>query len=197
MRLTRIKWCLMNKAPSVLLFAVCFLSACKSSGPGSTTSPASSSTPSVAASNDAVDKKMLDLAGSGASNCGRLSSQATADLEGASKCAMQAAQQKRAFYVAYDMPGMTVGVVGNSEGKLFSVQSQAGGAGITSEPCPAELRIAPSGRMTCYPPGTFPMGSGAGSHSNMTMPSGMPNPHQQSAGVPQNPHQSGKQKPAQ
>jgi len=109
---------------------------------------------------------------------------------------MQAAQQKRAFYVVYDMPGMTVGVAGNSEGKLFSVQSQAGGAGVTSDPCPAELRIAPSGRMTCYAPGTFPMGSGAGSHTNMTMPQGMPNPHQQS-GSQQNPHQSGTQKPPQ
>jgi len=138
---------------------------------------------------------MVELAGNGASNCGRLSSQATADLDAASKCATQAAQQKHAFYVAYDMPGMTVGVVGNSEGKLFSVQSQSGGAGITSEPCPAELRTAPSGRMTCYAPGTFPMGSGAGSHSNLTMPPGTPNPHQ--GGSQPNPHQSGTQKPAQ
>ena len=37
---------------------------------------------------------------------------------------MKAAKDKHAFYVAYDMPGLTVGVAGNSEGKLFSIQSE-------------------------------------------------------------------------
>lgn len=187
----------MNKTLSIVLFATCLFSACKSSGPSSTSSPAAAAPPSKAAANDAVDKKMLEIAGNNAANCGRLSSQASADLEAASKCATQAAQQRHPFYVAYDMPGMTVGVAGNSEGKLFSVQSQAGGAGVTSEPCPAELRTASSGRMTCYAPGTFPMGSGTGSHGNMTMPSGMANPHQQSASGQKNPHQSATQKPPQ
>jgi len=29
--------------------------------------------------------------------------------------------------------------------------------------------MAPSGRVTCYAPGTFPMGAGASSHTNMPM----------------------------
>lgn len=118
-------------------------------------------------------------------------------MEAASKCAMQAAQQKRSFYVAYDMPGMTVAVAGNADGKLYTVQSQAGGAGLVADTCPAELRVAPSGRVTCYAPGTFPMGAGAGSHNSMTMPPAMGgNPHQASGSPGQpNPYQSGAQKP--
>jgi len=188
---------IMHKTLFVTLLGVCVLSACKSAAPGSgassaSASPASSSSTNV---NDAVEKKLVEMAGSGATNCGRLSSQATSDMDAASKCATQAAQQKHAFYVGYDMPGMTVGVVGNAEGKLFSVQSQTGGAGLTSEPCPAELRVAPSGRVTCYAPGTFPMGAGSGSHTNMSMPSAMgANPHAGPA-TGQNPHQSAGQKP--
>jgi hypothetical protein len=189
---------IMYKTLSIVLFAACVLAGCKSSAPTSTSNPTPSASASSANANDAVEKKLVEVAGSGATKCGRLSSQATPEMDAASKCATQAAQQKHPFYVAYDMPGMTVGVVGNSEGKLFSVQSQSGGAGLSSEPCPAELRVAPSGRVTCYAPGTFPMGAGAGSHTNMTMPPAMSaNPHAGS-GAPagqRNPHQSQGQKP--
>ena len=106
--------------------------------------------------------KLAEIAGGDAANCGHLKTQGTNEMDAASKCAMQSAQQKRPFYVAYDMPGMTVAVAGNSDGKLFTLQSQAGGAGLVSGACPAELRIAPSGRVTCYAPGTFPMGGGCG-----------------------------------
>jgi len=180
------------------LFAVLValvLAGCKPSSTATSISNSASSAASSANLNDAVQQKLAELAGANATNCGRLSSQATPDLEKVSKCAMDAAQRKQAFYAAYDMPGMTVGVVENGDGKLFSVQSQTGGSGLVSEPCPAELRVAPSGRITCYPPGTFPMGAGAGSHTNMTMPPAMgANPHQANphAGQP-NPHQ---QKPA-
>ncbi len=167
----------------VVLIACSLLFACKKSGNSAATS-ASSTNP-----NDPVQQKLNEIAGSGASNCGRLQTQGTAEMSAASKCAMDAAQQKHPFYVAYDMPGMTVGVVGNSDGKLFTVQSQTGGVGLASTPCPAELRVAPSGRVTCYAPGTFPMGAGMGSHGGMSaQPATGSNPHQGSQ-APQNPHQ--------
>jgi hypothetical protein len=183
----------MYKLLPVVLCVACVLSGCKSSAPNQSTS-ATSANP-----NDPVEKKLLELAGSGAANCGHLKSQATGELDAASKCALQSAQQKHPFYVAYDLPGMTVAVAGNSEGKLFTVQSQTGGAGLSSGPCPAELRVAPSGRVTCYAPGTFPMGAGVGSHSGMTMPPATgANPHQGTGNPPAeqpNPHQSQDQKP--
>ena len=179
----------MRRILPVLFIAACVLSGCKSSNPSSTTN-ANAPNP-----NDPVEMKLADLAGSGAANCGRLKTQGTSEMDAASKCAMQAAQQKRPFYVAYDMPGMTVAVAGNADGKLYTLQSQAGGAGLVSDGCPAELRIAPSGRVTCYAPGTFPMGAGAGSHSNMTAPTGMGGANPHAAGNQQNPHQSGDQKP--
>ena len=88
---------------------------------------------------------------------------------------MNAAQSKHPFYVAYDMPGMTVGVAGNADGKLITVQAQ-GSADVSSGACPSQLRVAPSGRITCFAPGD--MGSmGAGVHTGMNAPSGMMNPH--------------------
>jgi hypothetical protein len=98
--------------------------------------------------------------------------------EGPSDCALQASQKKQPFYVAYDLPGMTIGVAGNSEGKGFAVQSQqpenaqpGAVAEVQSEPCPSEVRLAQSGRVTCFAPGSFGMNSGGGSpHGGMTMP---------------------------
>ena len=88
---------------------------------------------------------------------------------------MDAAKGKQAFYVAYDMPGMTVGVAGNAQGNLFTVQTQGAGD-VSSGACPSQLRVAPSGRVTCFAPGD--MGSmGGGVHNNMNVPSGMMNPH--------------------
>src|SRR5215470_11586732 len=66
--------------------------------------------------NDPVDKKVMELAGQGATGCGHIKAQATAELDAAGKCVMQAAQQKKPFYVAYEMPGLTVAIAGNSEG---------------------------------------------------------------------------------
>jgi hypothetical protein len=104
--------------------------------------------------------------------------------------------------VEYELPGMNVAVAGNAQGKLYSVQSQAGGAGLMSGECPAELRVAPSGRVTCYAPGTFPMGAGAGSHTNMPMPpmrgTGTGSPHPAAGALPPghpNPHQDQKPQP--
>src|ERR1017187_1551517 len=106
----------MNKILLVVLVAACVLSGCKKS---TSTPSASSAIPS-----DPVEMKLAELAGGGAASCGHLKSQATAEMDAASKCALQSAQQKRPFYIAYDLPGMTVAVAGNSEGKLFTVQTQ-------------------------------------------------------------------------
>lgn len=133
----------------VALLAAACLSGCKKSPPPPPTS---------AHANDAVDLKLKELAGTGASDCGRLDIRAAnQELTEASGCATQAAQGKRPFYVAYDMPGMSTGVAGNSQGKLFAVQLEGAGPGaqLQNGPCPAELRIAKSGRMTCFAPGTM------------------------------------------
>jgi hypothetical protein len=167
---------------AVLVIVAASIGCSKSSTPASSANP-----------NDRVEKKLQEIAGSGATNCGHFKSQALDQMETAGKCGMQAAQQKRPFYVAYEMPGMIVAVAGTAEGKLFSVQSQPSAlGGLASVPCPAELRMAPSGRLTCYAPGTFPMGGGIDSHSGMTMPpnvGGSPHP---GAGAPAhpNPHPS-------
>lgn len=110
----------------VLMVALCAVTGCnKSAAPAGSSGPAAASPKSA----DAVQRKLLENSGSEATDCGRLDvHSAEAQLKTASDCAMQAAQAKRAFYVAYDMPGMSVGVAGNAEGKLFTVQSQSAGA---------------------------------------------------------------------
>lgn len=184
----------MPKTLLVLLLAASVLTACKSS----TSSPSSSGSPATPAANrnDPVQQKLQELAGSSAKNCGILLSQATSEMDAAGQCALGAAKAKQPFYVEYQLPGMNVAVAGNSEGKLFSVQSQAGGAGLASVPCPSEIRVAPSGRVTCYAPGTFPMGAGAGSHSSAAMPPmGTANPHAGSKLPPGHPNTNPSPKP--
>lgn len=187
----------MRKALPLFLIAVCFLTSC---GKSKSSTASANSSGAGSSGDDVVQKKLQELAGSGAKNCGLLKSQATGETAAASKCAVEASKAKTPFYVEYEMPGMNVAIAGNAQGKLFAVQSQAGGAGLTSGDCPAELRVAPSGRLTCYAPGTFPMGAGAGSHSNMSMPPamGMGSPHGGAGAVPPghpNPHKD--QKPPQ
>lgn len=155
--------------------AVCVSGCSKPSAPQSSSSTAPAAAAANPEKNDAVQQKLSNFAGTGATDCGRLSSQADEALKTASSCAMDAARAKHPFYVAYDMPGMTVGVAGSADGKLFTVQSQGSGD-VASGACPSELRVAPSGRVTCFAPGD--MGSmGAGVHSGMSAPSGMANPH--------------------
>lgn len=136
---------------------------------------------------DAVQQTLLQYSGADATNCGRFDIKAPADqLKPASDCAVQAAQAKHSFYVAYDMPGMAVGVAGNADGKLYTVQLEGTGAAaaITSGVCPSQLRVASSGRITCFAPGD--MGSMGGGHTSGTMPApGMANPHQNGS---TNPH---------
>ncbi|MFB3814215.1 MAG: hypothetical protein ACE14L_08890 [Terriglobales bacterium] len=157
----------MHKALIALVIAGVSLTACNKSKPKAS---------------DAFEQKLQDTAGSNATNCGRFQ-QEQADLKRASDCVMQAAQAKKPFYVAYDMPGLSVGVAGTSDGKLFTVQSEPGEQGkepsVTAMPCPAELRVAQSGRVTCTPAGGMGMTMGGGSpHGGITMPpAGTANPH--------------------
>jgi hypothetical protein len=158
----------MKNLAAILLLTL--LTACNNS-----TSPSPTSTAPVPKSQDPVQQKLLAYSGPAATDCGRLDVHATADQsKAASDCAMQASQAKHAFHVAYDMPGMSVGVAGNPDGKLFTVQAQGSGA-PTSGDCPSQLRVASSGRVTCFAPGD--MGSMAGSHAAGAMPQGVPNPH--------------------
>jgi hypothetical protein len=163
----------MKNASFTLILALCCLTACnKSAGPV----VSSSAPPSSQKSPDAVQQKLQEYSGAAATDCGRLNVQASADQsKTAADCAMQASQSKHPFYVAYDMPGMTVGVAGNADSKLFSVQSQGTGASaaLTSGACPSQLRVANSGRVTCFAPGD--MGGMGGGHT--AIPPGMPDPH--------------------
>ncbi len=159
--------------PVFIILTLCSLTACnRAASPAAPTSAASS--PAKPA--DAVTQKLQEHSGANATDCGRLDISATeAQLKTASDCALQASQSKHPFYVAYDMPGMSVGVAGGADGKLYTVQSQGTGtaATVTSGDCPAQLRVASSGRVTCFAPGDMgSMGSGHGGDV-----SGMANPH--------------------
>ncbi len=172
----------MKKLAVLTLTVGCLLTACNNTSPSA---PSSSAAPAKPPS--PVQQKLQEFAGSSATDCGRLDVKATADQsKAASECAMQASQSKRPFYVAYDMPGMGVGVAGNSAGKLYTVQAQGEGptAAVTAGDCPSQLRVASSGRITCFAPGD--MGSMSGSHSAGTVPSGMSNPHGASPKPPSN-----------
>lgn len=181
----------MKKITVLLLIASCSLTACnKQSAPAPSSKVSAGSSPDIP---DAVAQKLQEYSGTGATDCGRLDVHATADQSKATAdCAMQASQGKHAFYVAYDMPGMAVGVAGNAQGKLFTVQSQGTGpsAALTTGDCPSQLRIASSGRVTCFAPGD--MGSMGAGHSAGTIPPGMANPHSPSTA---NPHGTGAMKP--
>lgn len=169
----------MKNSAIALFLALSCLTACNKS-------PAPASSANGPAKQDAVQQKLQEYSGASSTDCGRLDIHATAEqAKTASDCALQASQSKHAFYVAYDMPGMTVGVAGNSAGKLFNVQSEGTGAAanLTSGDCPSQLRVASSGRVTCLAPGD--MGSMGAGHSTGAMPPGMSNPH--ATGAP-NPH---------
>ena len=141
----------MNKALLLGMVAAACLTGCNKSS-----TPATPATP--AKPDDAVQVKLKQIAGPGATDCGRLDVRAAdAQLTSASGCATKAAGSKHPFYVAYDMPGMATGVAGAPDGKLFAVQLQGSGTGaqLESGPCPADLRVAHSGRVTCFIPGTM------------------------------------------
>jgi hypothetical protein len=129
---------------------------------------------------DAVQNKLVELAGSGAKDCGRLATQEPAQLQVASDCAMSASREKKPFYVGYDLPGMTVAVAGNAQGQNFLVQQEGQPGEMKFSPCPSDLRVAPSGRVTCFAPGSMGMGgmSPHGAEQPAMPPAGTPNPHE-------------------
>jgi len=176
----------------IILIASLIVTGCnKPAGPAATSSAPPAATSSRKAP-DAVQQKLQESSGAGATDCGRLDMHAAADqLKTASDCAMQASQGKHPFYVAYDMPGMSIGVAGNGEGKLFTVQSQGTGSSgaLTTGACPSQLRVASSGRISCFSPGD--MGSMGGSHAAGAMTPGMANPH---GATGANPHPAPKTK---
>jgi hypothetical protein len=158
------------KNSAILVLALSCLTACNKSAAPVSNATASSKSP------DAVEQRLQEVSGASATDCGRLNVRATADQsKTTADCAMRASQGKHPFYVAYDMPGMVIGVAGNADGKLFTVQSQGTGASaaLTTGDCPSQLRIASSGRVTCFAPGD--MGSMGAGHT--AIPPGMPNPH--------------------
>ncbi len=185
---------LMRTSAIIAIIAVSVLVACSQSNPSATSSaaPAAQTTTAAAANpSDPVSQKLQEMSGKGATDCGRVKSQGQEDIKKASDCAMDAARDKKAFYVAYEMPGLTVGVAGNSEGKNFAVQAtEAGGKSeVQSAACPADLRLAQSGRVTCMSPGSMggmgasphgamPSAGGENTHGGMmAAPPGTPNPH--------------------
>jgi hypothetical protein len=177
----------MQKITVVLVLALFWMAGCNKSSPPAAAANAAAPGPRSSPSSGPVQQKLQEEAGSGATNCGNFDVHATAaQLKGASDCSMQANQAKHPFYVSYDMPGMSVGVAGAADGKLFTVQAQGGAAGaaLTSGACPSPLRVATSGRVTCFAPGD--MSSMSGSHTAGAMPSGTSNPH--AGGSTANPH---------
>jgi hypothetical protein len=155
---------------SVILVLV--LTACSKSPTQSSTAPSAPSGATTSKAPDAVQLKLQEYGGNSATNCGRLDIHAPeAQSKGAADCALQASKAKHPFYVSYDMPGMVVGIAGNAEGKLLTARSESGG--VSSGACPSELRLASSGRVTCFAPGD--MGSMGAGHT--AIPQGMPNPH--------------------
>jgi hypothetical protein len=163
----------------LVIGALFFLTSRKPEGATASSAPSPRAAgASQRASPDSVQQKLQEHSGSGAIDCGRLNVQATADQsKSASDCALQASLSKHPFYVAYDMPGMAIGVAGNAGGKLFTVQSQGTGAtaALTSGDCPSQLRVASSGRVTCFAPGD--MGGMGGGHMAGAVPAGTANPH--------------------
>jgi hypothetical protein len=183
-----------------LLLVLACLAACSSTPQAASSAAASTpappaqapaaAAPTAASSNDAVSAKLHELAGSGATDCGRIKALSGPEVQSAADCALQAAKSKKPFAVGYDMPGLTVGIAGNAQGKLFSLSASPDATGtfpagsIKTADCPGELRTAASGRVTCLPPGSMGMGSsGASPHAaspHGAMPPvapGTPNPH--------------------
>lgn len=154
----------------VLAALLCCFAACTKSKPAGSSAVANTAV-------DAIGQKLRDYSGGSATDCGRFDVHATGvQLKAASDCAQNAADKKQAFFVAYDMPWMSVGVAGNADGKLFTVQSQGTGTStaLTSSDCPAQLRVASGGRVTCFAPDD--MGSMSG-HGTGAVPPGTANPH--------------------
>ena len=174
----------------LLIVALVLLVACSTgskppstANPGpSNAAPAPAPTPAaMSTSTGEVQPKLQELAGNDATNSGNVNALAGEEVSTASDCAMNAAKAKKAFLVSYEMPGLSVGVAGNAEGNLFAVQTadENGKTVAKSQPCPAQLRLAQSGRVTCMPAGSMGLAPGSGNPhgGGMTTTPGAANPH--------------------
>jgi hypothetical protein len=159
--------------------------------------------------NDEMTAQLQKLAGADAKDCGTVPG-VGGEVQAASDCAMQSNSASKPFYVRYELPlpgtKMAIATVRATDGKLYTVQYAAdgykqasGGATLTADKkvmtmaCADALRVASSGRVTCFAPqqnaGPMPSTPHGGL---MTMPpaSGM-NPHGSIPPAPgANPHGS-------
>jgi hypothetical protein len=170
----------MHKFLAIPLFAAVCFTGCKRPAP-------------AAKAVDVLESRLRTLAGKDAINCGRVAP--GVDVKPAGDCALQANNSKRPFYVGYELPGGEMGLVtfafaGDAGGKMYRLEyspkgwpGQMSGGELTdgnqifTATCPAPLRVAQSGRVTCIPPMTMGAG-GMNPHGGMmAAPPGMANPH--------------------
>lgn len=110
-----------------------------------------------------MNNHMMELAGEGALNCGRVRYDQDASL--ASDCALNAFKAKKRFYVRYDLPGIdsdvSVGVVGKGTNEVYtlvydSTLSSNDKGDLSKEtrlcPIPVNLVETKSGRLKCLSP---------------------------------------------
>jgi hypothetical protein len=142
---------------------------------------------------DEMTAQLKKLAGADAQDCGNVPAHTT-DVQPASDCAMQANTAKKPFFVRYELPmpeaQMAIATARAADGKLYTVQysstgykAPAQGGSLSDDkklstmPCPGSpLRLAASGRVTCFPQQQNAIGTGANPHGG-AMGSGMSNPH--------------------
>src|ERR1700691_2943596 len=108
----------------LFVIAFCLLTGCtkpKSSQPAVAEVPGSTLAPDEpsASSDDPVHKRLVELAGSSATNCGVFKSSVLAELHSGSQCAETACKTRAPFYIEYQMAGLTVAVAGNAQGKFL------------------------------------------------------------------------------
>src|ERR1700683_1515492 len=94
----------------LFLIVFCLLTGCtkpKSSEPAVADVPGSTSVPAEpsASSDDPVHKRLVEVAGSGATDCGVFKSSVLAELNSGSQCAENAFKTRTPFYVEYQMAG--------------------------------------------------------------------------------------------
>src|SRR4051812_5822089 len=146
--------------------------------------------------NDAMTAQLKKVAGPDAKDCGTVPAN-SGDLQSASGCALQSNDAKRPFWVRYELPlpgaQMHIATTLAADGKLYTMQYSSDGykqapegATISSDkklltiPCPdAPLRVAGSGRITCFAPQQNAGNINASPHGGgMAMPGTMgANPH--------------------
>jgi hypothetical protein len=128
------------------------------------TSPVSAQTNSA----DLLERRMQQLAGQDAVDCGRVAPRAEA--RPATDCALAANSSGKPFHVRYDMQGIdsyvAVGFVRLPDGGVEALSYDSdpmGGGGRAHEmvsvrkcPAPVHLYATPKGHLSCFPPNPQP-----------------------------------------